>query len=57
MGRRLLTTEQAVQATGVKAGTLRQWANRGYLTNYGDGYRAMWDLTELDKRLHRQRVA
>lgn len=51
MGRRLLTTEQAVHAAGVKAGTLHQWSRRGHIRNYGDGYRALWDLAELDHRM------
>lgn len=54
MGRRLLTTDQAVRTCGVKAGTIRQWAQRGYIRNYGDTYRALWDMAELDHRLQQR---
>jgi predicted site-specific integrase-resolvase len=55
--RRLLPTELAAKAAGVKPVTLHQWARRGYIRNYGDGYRAMWDMAELEARLRTRTAA
>lgn len=51
MTRRLLSTDLAARAAGVEPVTIRQWARRGHITNYGDSYRALWDMAELEARL------
>lgn len=51
MTRRLLPTDLAAKAAGVQPVTIHQWARRGYIRNYGDRYRALWDMTELEARL------
>ncbi|MFJ4651895.1 transcriptional regulator [Nocardia sp. NPDC088792] len=45
--RRLVPTELAALAAGVKPETIRKWASRGKLTRYGRPGRAEYDLAEL----------
>ncbi|WP_431881559.1 hypothetical protein [Micromonospora chalcea] len=51
MKRRLVDTEVAAMALGVRPGTIRVMAHRGQLTRYGTRQRALWDLDELLDRL------
>lgn len=46
-GSRLVPTELAALATGVREATVRKWASRGKITRYGGHARAMYDLDEL----------
>ncbi|MEU0876058.1 hypothetical protein [Nocardia brasiliensis] len=45
--RRLVPTELAALAAGVKQETIRKWASRGKLTRYGRPGRAEYDLSEI----------
>lgn len=45
--RRLVPTELAALAAGVKKETIRKWASRGKLTRYGRPGRAEYDLSEI----------
>ena len=45
-GDKLLTTAQAAERVGVKPGTIRSWASRGYLT--------AWGANEHGHRLYRE---
>ncbi|RDI64162.1 transcriptional regulator [Nocardia pseudobrasiliensis] len=45
--RRLVPTELAALAAGVKPETIRKWASRGKLTRYGRPGRAEYDLSEI----------
>ncbi|MBB5912170.1 hypothetical protein BJY24_001037 [Nocardia transvalensis] len=45
--RRLVPTELAALAAGVKQETIRKWASRGKLTRYGKPGRAEYDLCEI----------
>jgi predicted site-specific integrase-resolvase len=55
MSRRLLSTEVAAKAADVEPVTIRQWARRGYIHNYGDSYRALWDFDELEAHDRRRK--
>jgi hypothetical protein len=44
---RLVSTELAALAAGVKEATIRKWASRNKLTRYGKPGRAAYDLDEV----------
>jgi len=43
----LLSSRDAADAVGVTQSTLREWAHRGLLTNYGTRRIALYDAAEL----------
>lgn len=52
-GNRLVSTELAALAAGVKESTIRKWASRNKLTRYGKPGRAAYDLDEVLELLDR----
>ncbi|MFC6017227.1 helix-turn-helix domain-containing protein [Plantactinospora solaniradicis] len=54
MTKRLVPTDLAALALGVKEATVRKMASRGTLTRYGTKQRARYDLDELLDVLERR---